>query len=173
MSLAIATPRREGSAGLGVIVGIVACCAIALVMEVFRAHQEAPGGVSYGFEQIELRLAAANALSPAQQRGRIRYDRYCAICHGSEGRGDGGNAFQLADRPADFGSSAFQARLANRVAVVGVIRDGGPSAGRSVLMPPWNLTLRGSEIDDVVTYVEYLSGKAVAPHGTPKEKGGK
>ena len=39
----------------------------------------------------------------AVTRGKLLYDRYgCAVCHGTEGRGDGPVALSLNTRPRDF-----------------------------------------------------------------------
>ena len=37
-----------------------------------------------------------------------------------------------------------------------VILDGGPSASKSELMPPWSKTLTEEEVDALVTYLRQL-----------------
>ena len=49
-----------------------------------------------------LLLAACGRDPAADQSGRDTYLRYCASCHGSEGRGDGPLAASLTRLPADL-----------------------------------------------------------------------
>ncbi len=95
----------------------------------------------------------------ARARGGVLYDRYCAICHGATGGGDGFNAYNIKTAygvtPTAFGDSAVFAAMHEDTALA-VIRDGGPAAGRSPAMPPWGRTLTPVEIMDVWQYVRSL-----------------
>lgn len=93
-------------------------------------------------------------------RGRVLYDRYCAICHGTTGGGDGFNAYNLRAAfnvtPTAFGDSAIF-RALHEDTVLAMIRDGGAAVGRSPAMPPWGKTLTPGEIVDVWQYIRSLS----------------
>jgi mono/diheme cytochrome c family protein len=45
---------------------------------------------------------AAPAAGPAEEAGRTFYRRYCAACHGHDGRGDGPVAPALGEKPTDL-----------------------------------------------------------------------
>jgi mono/diheme cytochrome c family protein len=92
-------------------------------------------------------------------QGRNVYGRYCSVCHGVQGKGDGFNAFNLNPRPRNFTDSAFLARLDERL-VRETIAKGGSAVGLSPLMPPWGHTLTDRDIELVSQYVEYLAGGA-------------
>lgn len=44
-------------------------------------------------------------------QGKKIYSDYCAVCHGSEGRGDGVGAIVLDIKPADFTDAEFMSRM--------------------------------------------------------------
>jgi len=46
----------------------------------------------------------------AEGVGEAIYQKYCSICHGSEGRGDGHAAFFMTPKPRDFSSGRFKLR---------------------------------------------------------------
>jgi mono/diheme cytochrome c family protein len=41
-------------------------------------------------------------IKPTPIKAAVMFDQYCAVCHGSEGRGDGPYAADLTTRPADL-----------------------------------------------------------------------
>lgn len=89
------------------------------------------------------------------REGRALFDHYCTTCHGSEGHGDGFNAYNLDPKPRDLGEAAFQAKHSD-LQLAAVIRAGGPSAGLSTGMPPWGRTLNDRQIMDLVAYLRTL-----------------
>ena len=89
-------------------------------------------------------------------QGRVIYSKYCSVCHGAEGKGDGFNAFNLNPRPRDFTDSSFLARLDSSL-VVETIAKGGRGVGLSRLMPPWSHTLTEKDIGKVAGYIVFLS----------------
>ncbi len=83
---------------------------------------------------------------------------YCAQCHGLEGSGDGVNVTEdFATDPRDFTNSAEMEKLSD-ADIKNVILDGGPSIGKSALMPAWSETLSGSEVDGLVQHVRGFCG---------------
>lgn len=88
--------------------------------------------------------------------GRSLYRRYCATCHGDEGRGDGPSAGGLATRPSDF----TDGRRLNRVPdefLRNVILDGGPAEGLSPAMPPFRAFLEDRDVTRLVAYLRSLA----------------
>jgi mono/diheme cytochrome c family protein len=100
--------------------------------------------------------------------GRDNFERYCASCHGRDGRGDGPIAPALKTRPADLtvlaqrnGGLFPRARVAAFVSGTGRdVKAHGPSD-----MPVWGPIFGGLDpsdvrvkqrIDNVVAYIESL-----------------
>lgn len=84
---------------------------------------------------------AADAMPPAPQdvaRGEALFARHCAVCHGTEGRGDGSAAYLLFPPPRDFGAGRFRlASTDNGVPtqedLIATLERGMPGSA----MPPW------------------------------------
>jgi len=87
-------------------------------------------------------------------RGQILYTRYCAVCHGAGGGGDGFNAYNVRTTfgcsPTAFASLAPEA-LPESLALR-TVELGGPGVGKSAAMPPWGRTLVPSDLDEVAEY---------------------
>ncbi len=129
-------------------------------------------------------VAGARTEAERLKSGARGYQEYCAMCHGSEGYGDGDVAGNLKKD-----ASVLVARLndAGRLSVLGregvhkVIVNGGAHTGRSNLMPAWGNKLSTTLVDDITDYVMALPSQKPgiptstiqkyleAPPGTPKE----
>jgi mono/diheme cytochrome c family protein len=97
------------------------------------------------------------------ERGQILFRRYCAVCHGADGRGKGPNAPYLEeDQPRDLTDGRYVGRLSDEH-LRRAIADGGQAIEGSRFMPPWGRTLSPSEIRDLVAHIRRLS----APGGAP------
>ena len=84
--------------------------------------------------------------------GAALFKRYCAGCHGQDGRG---------------GAHTFMPHVANLTAkdyieflpdgfLFTVISGGGAAAGKSGFMPAWRGTLSDQDIKDVITFIRTL-----------------
>ncbi len=131
-----------------------------------RARAGAPGKPAVADSTFAI-LAEQRGRPPAEvsrASGGQVYARYCAVCHGDAGGGDGFNAYNVKSAfgvtPAAFSDSAFMAGMRDSVALA-AIRGGGAAVGRSPAMPAWGRTLSESEIADVWRYARSL---AAAPH---------
>ncbi len=81
---------------------------------------------------------------------------YCAQCHGDTGTGDGVNVTEdFATEPRNFTSGKEMSKLSD-ADIKNVIMDGGPSASKSALMPPWGKTLTDAQADELVAYLREL-----------------
>jgi high-affinity iron transporter len=109
---------------------------------------------------LVLALASAGVLASTHEarpvaapvaRGAAVFSKYCALCHGSGGAGDGRAASVQKVPPADL--TASQRSLGYKLQIV---REGGAELGRSSSMPAWRDVLSDAEIADVVEYVETL-----------------
>jgi len=93
-------------------------------------------------------------LTYAEGQGRQVFARYCATCHGDEGKGDGQNASNLVPPPPDLTTSK---NLTDAAYLRRVIAEGSAAAGRSPLSPPWGRTLSAQQIEYVTLYCRALA----------------
>jgi mono/diheme cytochrome c family protein len=100
-------------------------------------------------------LASAHEVRPASTpaaRGAAVFSKYCALCHGSGGTGNGRAAAMQKVRPADLTVSTRSRSYKQEI-----VRGGGAEVGRSSGMPSWRDVLSDAEIADVVEYIETLN----------------
>lgn len=91
-------------------------------------------------------------LSYEQRQGRFYFTRYCAVCHGEDGKGDGFNAFNLDPKPRNFTDARIMGGLSDD-RLKETVREGGRGVNKSPLMPAWGGTLSAQQIEYVVAYV--------------------
>jgi len=90
-----------------------------------------------------------------QSTGENNYFKYCVMCHGSNGSGDGYNAKFLTKKPTVHSDSAHMSKRPDDTLFDG-IHAGGYILNKSFHMPPWGQTLTDEEIDELVNYVRLL-----------------
>lgn len=75
---------------------------------------------------------------------------YCAQCHGENGDGKGINVTEdFPVTPRAFNNAKEMDKLTD-ADLRNVIREGGPIASKSEMMPPWGTTLSDEDIDALV-----------------------
>jgi mono/diheme cytochrome c family protein len=101
-------------------------------------------------------VVPAAAASPNVAKGATLYAANCASCHGPRGDGDGPVAVALVPKPAKHHDGAYMNKLTNEH-LFRVIKEGGPSVGKSPLMAPWGGMLSDKQIWDVVAFVRSIA----------------
>ena len=101
-------------------------------------------------------------LTYEQRKGQRVFTRYCAVCHGAEGAGDGFNAYNLNPKPRDLSDAQFQRAVSDEW-LAEVIAQGGRGVSRSPLMPAWGHTLTKGRVREVVAFIRTLPGKPAPP----------
>ena len=101
---------------------------------------------------------ALPVLTYEQRQGKYLYGRYCAVCHGDQGAGDGFNAYNLNPKPHSLADSSYMAALSD-ASLKQVVELGGRSVNRSVLMPAYGGTLGQDEISYLVAYMRMFAQK--------------
>jgi mono/diheme cytochrome c family protein len=103
-------------------------------------------------------------LTYGQRKGGRLYTHYCAVCHGTEGAGDGFNAWNLDPKPRDLSDAQYQRAVTDEW-LAEIIDQGGRGVSRSPLMPAWGHTLTQEQIGDVTSFVRTLARR---PTDTPE-----
>jgi len=93
-----------------------------------------------------------------ERQGKALFLRYCSVCHGVEGKGDGFNAFNLDPRPRDLSDKKYMGAFSEE-RLYQTIDVGGRGMNKSPSMPSWGGRLNRQEIKYVVTYVQSMSAK--------------
>ena len=133
-----------------------------LALEAVRARQGHSEQVYPSqIEALAVHREPPDPLADARVRGRKVYEHYCRICHGDSGKGDGFNSSNLALRPHDFTDASFWRQTTDE-RVYYAVAQGGPSVGKSVLMPAWGHTLTERQLRDVVIYTRAFATVAKA-----------
>src|SRR5476649_2017490 len=100
-------------------------------------------------------LATLSVQAHAKETAADNYKAYCVQCHGMEGSGKGINIRDMSVQPRDHTDAKAMSGRSDD-AIFKVIKEGGPSIDKSVLMPPWGDTFSDEEIRDLVAYLRQL-----------------
>ncbi|MFQ6607339.1 MAG: c-type cytochrome [Fidelibacterota bacterium] len=98
----------------------------------------------------------SSKLTYEQQQGAYLYNKYCAVCHGVSGRGDGFNSYNLTPRPRDLSDRDYMKAFSSE-RLAEVIVQGGRGINKSVIMPAWGNTLKRYQVDYLVDYIKVFS----------------
>jgi cytochrome c oxidase cbb3-type subunit 3 len=92
------------------------------------------------------------------RRGETLYQVYCTQCHGVKGDGKGVNAAHMAVMPRDHtDTKEMSARTDEEL--FKVVKLGGKSINKSVLMPAWDRNLADEDIHALVAHLRSLCCK--------------
>ena len=111
-------------------------------------------GTAFAGEQASVTILKQKAhyVSPAD--GPAMYERYCASCHGLDGRGYGPAQSALDDHPVDL--TRLTARNEGRFPgqhVRYVLLDAGPTSAHATDMPEWSSILAELNRDNPGTHM--------------------
>lgn len=106
---------------------------------------------------VAMLSAAVGLAAPlaAKETAADNYRTYCVQCHGLAGNGQGINVHDMSVQPRDHTDAKAMSGRSDD-ALFKVIKEGGPSVDKSVLMPPWGDTLSDDEIRDLVAHLRML-----------------
>lgn len=95
------------------------------------------------------------SLPYSARKGKRLFQKYCVVCHGESGGGDGFNAWNLQPPPRDLSDPNYLSALTDE-RIAEAIREGGPGVQKSNLMPAWGQTFSETEIQQLVAYIRTL-----------------
>jgi mono/diheme cytochrome c family protein len=108
--------------------------------------------------QVEALIAYMRFLATAKhellgdpERGAVLYEKYCAVCHGEEGYGDGPMTKLIDLEPADHTNALTMDRLSNEDLINFILEGNGE------YMPGWQGILDKQEIEALVSYIRLLA----------------
>jgi cytochrome c oxidase cbb3-type subunit III len=91
----------------------------------------------------------------AKETAADNYKTYCVQCHGMEGNGKGVNIRDMSVQPRDHTDAKAMSTRSDEE-LFKVIKEGGTSISKSILMPPWGATFSDEEIRDLVQHLRNL-----------------
>jgi cytochrome c oxidase cbb3-type subunit 3 len=100
-------------------------------------------------------LAAFSIQAQAKETAADNYKAYCMQCHGMAGNGKGVNIRDMSVMPRDHTDAKAMSGRSDET-LFKVIKEGGPSIEKSVLMPPWDGVLSDEEIKEMVQHLRML-----------------
>jgi cytochrome c oxidase cbb3-type subunit 3 len=100
-------------------------------------------------------LAAISFSAQAKETAADNYKAYCVQCHGMEGNGKGVNIRDMSVAPRDHTDAKAMSGRSDET-LFKVIKEGGTSISKSLLMPSWGATLSDEEIKDLVQHLRML-----------------
>jgi cytochrome c553 len=100
-------------------------------------------------------LSTLSMPAQAKETAADNYKAYCVQCHGMEGNGKGVNIRDMSVAPRDHTDAKAMSGRSDE-SLFKVIKEGGSSISKSVLMPPWAGTLSDEEIKDLVQHLRTL-----------------
>lgn len=107
--------------------------------------------------KILFAICALCFLMPAQAKETAadNYKTYCVQCHGSQGNGKGVNIRDMSVQPRDHTDAKAMSGRSD-AQLFKVIKEGGSSISKSILMPSWEGTFSDEEINDLVQHLRGL-----------------
>ncbi len=127
-----------------------------VLMDLDNLAASTPEKKASGSQTFVLPQKHTTSLTREEQRGQLSYVYYCALCHGNTGNADGFNSYNLSIPAAKHSDATVMATLSDSQ-IQQIIRDGGPSLGRSPLMPPWGGILKDKELSDITAFIRTLA----------------
>jgi cytochrome c oxidase cbb3-type subunit 3 len=104
---------------------------------------------------ISLASGAASADEPHANAIKL-YNTYCVQCHGINRDGNGINSATMAVKPRDHTDTKAMGDTPNDT-LFKAIKGGGLAVSKSVLMPKWEGVLNDDQINELVSYLRFVS----------------
>lgn len=100
-------------------------------------------------------MTAANVQAADAEAGKIKFQQFCATCHGPAGAGDGPASAALKPKPRALNDAEWQASVDDDY-IKKVVAEGGPAVGLSPMMTAWGHALKGDDLENVLAYIRSL-----------------
>lgn len=107
------------------------------------------------FTVVVFSVLLLSSVAGAKEKAADNYRTYCWQCHGMTGNGMGVNVRDMSVQPRDHTDKKSMSTRSDED-LFKVIKEGGQSMNKSILMPPWGDTFTDEEIKDMVAYLRTL-----------------
>jgi cytochrome c553 len=97
-------------------------------------------------------VAKSPAKRDPKERAQAMFNTVCTMCHGADGRGNGGGAANLKVKPRDYTDAAWQASVTD-AQIKEIIVKGGAGVGKNEGMPPQPQLANDPELLDALVGV--------------------
>lgn len=104
---------------------------------------------------LTLTILSGSALAAGSDTAKDNYDSYCVQCHGMQGNGMGLNIRDMSVQPRDHTDAKAMSGRSDEE-LFKVIKEGGLSISKSVLMPAWKDVLTDEDITKLVGHLRTL-----------------
>jgi mono/diheme cytochrome c family protein len=105
---------------------------------------------------------AAERSAEDARAGATLYAKYCAVCHGESGRGDGPSTAGFGTKPANLTDGRLMNTLPDEF-LANVILNGGRAEGLAPTMPPFRSYLSDAQTRQVIAHVRSLAQPPFRP----------
>ena len=95
-------------------------------------------------------------LNYEQAQGKRIFYEQCVWCHADSTPAGPSNRSNVSPDPPLMNDGAIL-NAESDASLHKIIAFGGPAAGKSAMMPPYGLSLRDEEIDDLVAYIRVIA----------------
>lgn len=102
-------------------------------------------------EPIDYQLVPDNVSFAELERGRSYYIQLCALCHGSDGSGNGEFSYRMVPKPSNLVQDVIGNRSDRQMEEA--IRDGIPGSA----MRGWSEQLSTIQRTQIIKYIKYLA----------------
>ncbi len=107
-------------------------------------------------KELSNSFGTKSEMNYSERQGEFLYNKYCAVCHGAGGEGDGFNAFNLSPKPRDFTDFEYMSNFSDD-RLFEAVNQGGRGINKSVNMPSWKNVLKGYQVNYLVSYVRHFA----------------
>lgn len=94
-------------------------------------------------------------LNYSERQGKFLFDKYCTVCHGKRGEGDGFNSYNLNPKPKNLQDSIYINKVSDTF-LNQIISSGGKGVNMSSQMPYYKYLLDETEIKNIISYIRKL-----------------
>jgi cbb3-type cytochrome c oxidase subunit III len=99
--------------------------------------------------------------------GHEIFNRFCFLCHGTNGKGHGPLAEKMSVPPADLSNAIRMGGRTDRE-LFRTIQGTAPHGTVSTIMPRWGLAIPGPQIHSLVSFIRFLHSTNFPLNGDPK-----
>ena len=89
-------------------------------------------------------------------KGQAAYQKSCATCHGTTGKGDGPMGVRMNPKLKDLTDKSYNGSLKDDY-LAKIILEGGKAVGKSPMMPKMGGTLSENDVADLIAYLRSLA----------------